>query len=921
MRPRLYLIDGHAVAYRQFFGLKQTGFATADGESTTAVYGFSRLLQRLIHENKPEYLAVTFDNGLTGRDAVFPDYKANRVEMPEDLGHQLMRIRQIIRAFNVPVVEEEGYEADDVIGTIVRQLEAQDIDIWIITGDKDLLQLLREGVRLELPSRRRGEADEIYDMARYQEEYGLHPDQHVDLKALMGDKSDNIPGVRGIGEKTAVKLLQQYQSLDGIYAHLDKIKGSNNKKLAEGRELAYLSHILSTIRCDLPVAIALDACATQNYDANAVVELYRELQFRSLLNDLLAVEAGKTADDAGIRLASSEPVETVIVDDADKLDVLVRVLEAAQTIVWDVETTSIDQMQAELVGIALAVDTRTGYYVPVGHRGEAANTLFAAPAEDQLPLQTVLDALRGPLTDPAIAKCAHNAVYDLVVMRRYGIDVSPVAFDTMIAEWLHEPTSKFLGLKAFANQYLHYVMTPIEDLIGKGKKQKTMDQVSVADAAPYASADAAITFRAVEHLRPELEGASLTTLYNTLEMPLVPVLASMQQTGVALDVGFLHDFSQRLAKTLLQIEQEIYDLSGGYGAFNINSPKQLNDVLFGKLGLPVEGLKKTTHGYSTDVVTLERLKTDTAHPILVQILEYRELSKLKSTYVDALPELVNPATGRVHTSYNQTGTSTGRLSSSNPNLQNIPIRTETGRKVRRAFVAPEGYQLLAVDYSQIELRVLAHISQDQTLLAAFAQDQDIHRATAATVYGVPLESVTYEQRSFAKRVNFGLIYGMGPFRLSRDSDLTLAEAEAFVDTYFERLPGVKDYIGETKKQAAADGYLTTLFGRKRFFPALKRGDGGRSASAEERAAINMPIQGTAADIMKKAMIELDVALKQSNARMILQVHDELVLEVAADELDTVARQVVDVMETTFTMDAPLKANAEAGPNWRDMVGR
>lgn len=914
-RPVLYLIDGHAVAYRSFFALPSGGFSTRTGEPTNATFGFTRVLLDLLEKDQPDYLAVSFDRGLSGRDTLYDEYKGTRDKMPDELSVQMARIQQVVQAFNIPVLACDGYEADDVIGTVARQAVARGVDVRIVTGDRDLLQLLNTHVTVQLPSRKSG-PDEVYDEARFVERFGLRPDQLVDKKALEGDTSDNIPGVKGIGEKTAVNLLTQYDTLDGIYDHIDEIKGATRTKLESGQEMARISRELAQIQYDVPLTLDLEACVTHDYDAGEVERLFRELEFRTFLERFQRSNQPTTASLFGDDAFGDAPppgeslLETVIVRDEAGLKALVETLNAADAIVWDVETTSVDQMQAELVGIALAVDGERGYYVPVGHQ-----------SGQQLSLSRVIDALQAPLTNPKIPKYAHNAVYDLVVMQRYGIDVTPVTFDTMIAEWLRDPVSKFLGLKAFARQYLEVNMTSIDDLIGKGKKQQTMDRVAIEQVGPYAAADAGVTFRAVEHLRPQLEQAGLVDLYETLEMPLVPVIAAMQQAGIALDVAYLAQMSERLASSLQALEDEIHALGGGYGRFNINSPKQLNDVLFGKLGLPTAGIRKTAHGYSTDAATLERLAGDTGAPIVLKILEYRELAKLKGTYVDALPELVNPHTGRVHTSYNQTGTSTGRLSSSNPNLQNIPIRTQIGREVRRAFVAPAGRLLLAVDYSQIELRVLAHISQDATLLEAFAQGQDIHAATAATVYGIPLDQVTYEQRSFAKRVNFGLIYGMGAFRLSRDTDLTLAEAEAFVSTYFERLPGVEKYIEESKRRATSDGYLTTLFGRKRFFPALVSGQGDRqSQQGELRAAVNMPIQGTAADIMKRAMINLhdEIQRRGLDALLTLQVHDELVLEVPEAQLEMVRDLVVLVMEDAYVMDAPLKANAQAGKNWYDM---
>ncbi len=908
-KPMFYLIDGHAVAYRQFFGLPATSFSTSNGELTNAVYGFTRILLDIILKEQPQYLAVSFDEGLSGRENVYEEYKGTRAKMDDELYKQMSRIYQVVEALNIPILSLAGYEADDVIGTVIEQVP--DVHFRIITGDRDLLQLLTPDVTVALPSRQG--PDTIYDEAQFREKYALRPDQLVDLKALMGDTSDNIPGVKGIGEKGATTLLQQYDTLDNVYANIETITGATRKKLEEGRELAYISQTLARIQRDVPIQIVLENCVAHDFDHESAIELFRELEFRSFINRLVVDETPQQMTLFGEEQPATKQVETVfetiIVNSDALLADLVHTLNTASAIVWDVETTGLDQMQAELVGVALAVDGDKGYYVPVGHDNGA-----------QLPLKTVIDALRPALTNPKIPKYAHNAAYDMVIMARYGIEVTPVAFDTMIAEWLLRPTSKFLGLKNFASHYLGVHMTPIDDLIGKGKKQKMMSAVAIEQAAPYAVADAAVTFRAVERLQPELQSRDLTDLYNTLELPLVPVITQMEQAGVTLEVNYLREMSQHLTKQIKTLESEIYALSGGYGAFNINSPKQLNDVLFGKLGLPVERLKKTTHGYSTDAATLEGLRG--THEIISSILEYRELTKLQGTYVDALPELVNPQTGRIHTSYNQTGTSTGRLSSNNPNLQNIPIRTEVGREVRRAFVADKGNMLLGVDYSQIELRVLAHISQDATLLSAFAQGQDIHKATAAAVNRITLEEVTYEQRSFAKRVNFGLIYGMGPHRLARDSDLSFEEARNFIELYFERLPGVRDYIENTKRQAQEAYEVSTLFGRKRDFPVLKNKSANRNiVEGELRAAINMPIQGTAADIMKRAMIDLYDALHQSSlsAKMILQVHDELVLEVPEHELETTKDLVVQIMESAYSLDAPLKANAQAGKNWRDMT--
>jgi len=915
-RPLFYIIDGHAVAYRQYYALQVKAFSTRAGEPTNAIFGFARTLLDILQKEKPDYIAVSFDRGLSGREDLYPEYKGTREKMEDELRQQLPRIEELVQAFNMPILALEGYEADDVIGSVVGQAEAQGAKVRIVTGDRDILQLLSDHITVQLP--KKGENDVVWDMALFRENYGLEPWQLVELKALMGDSSDNIPGVKGIGEKTAIPLLQQYTTVDGIYEHIEEIKGANQQKLINGRDSAFLSRTLATIRKDVPITLNLEACVAHDYDVNKVDKLFGVLEFRQLRDRLPRAVTGQlslfdmnTVSEAPIKAEDMPPVaETIIVQTEEALAAMVERLNAAQGIAFDTETTGTDQMAAELVGISLATDGETGYYIPVGHK-----------TGEQLPLKTVMDALRPALTNPAIGKYGHNAAYDMVMLQRHGLGISPVTFDTMIAEWLRAPDSKFLGLKNLARQELEIHMTEISELIGKGKKQITMDDVAIEKAAPYAAADAAMTFRLVEKLRGKLAEQELMPLYETLEMPLIPVITSMERAGVVLDRAYLNELSVQLGNTLAGLEQDIYSLSG-YGTFNINSPKQLNDVLFGKLGLSVEGLKKTTHGYSTDASVLESLKGQ--HPVIERLLEYREVSKLKSTYVDALPSLINAHTGRLHTSYNQTGTTTGRISSSDPNLQNIPIRTELGREVRRAFVASEGMKLLSVDYSQVELRILAHISQDRTLLEAFAQGQDIHAATAAAVYGIPLNQITKEQRSFAKRVNFGLIYGMGAYRLARDSELTLAEARAFIKTYFDRLPGVEKYLEGTKQQARV-GSIQTLFGRKRIFPVLlSASSGGNQVAiqAEERVAINMPIQGTAADIMKRAMIDLYHALQASKlqGQMILQVHDELVLEVPEAEVPQTRDLVVQVMEGAYQLDAPLKANAQVGDNWRDMTG-
>lgn len=928
MRPLFLIIDGYSLAYRQFFGLQATSFTAPDGTPTNAIFGFTRTLLDILEKERPQYLAVSFDMGLSGRETLFSGYKGTREKMPDELEVQLSWIQKLVRAFNIPSLAVEGYEADDVIGTVTQQATTQGVDVRIITGDRDMFQLINDHVQIQMPSRN-DQVDVIFDAAKFTEKYSVRVDQYIDMKALMGDASDNIPGVRGIGEKTAVKLLTEFGTLDNIYANLALIKGANQTKLAEGREMAYLSQNLATIRLNVPIQLNLPDCVAHDYRLDDVLMIFDALNFRTLRNRLLKMHTPRTTDMFGeLDLSSDEPTfdedfsaparadhlfETVTVTTTDQLNTLVETLSKAKQIAFDTEATSVDQMAADLVGISLAVDDTRGYYIPVGHkRGE------------QLPMQTVIDALRPALTDPTIPKMAHNALYDVVILQRHGIDVSPVSFDTMIAEWVIDSGSKNLGLKDLTYARLTapdgkaIMMTQISELIGTGKNQKPFSEVAIEQAAPYAAADAVMTHRLTDLLAPMLTENGLDELYQTLEMPLIPVLADMERAGVVIDTAYLADFSQRLNAMIKQVEQSIYEV-GNVGHFNINSPKQLGEVLFTKLALPTKSVKKTTQGYSTDAATLEQLMD--VHPIIPKIIEYRELAKLKGTYVDALPQLINARTGRVHTSFNQTGAATGRLSSSDPNLQNIPIRTELGREVRRAFIAPQGKVLLGVDYSQVELRILAHYSRDETLLDAFNRGEDIHRATAAAVFGIGIDQVTYDQRSFAKRVNFGLIYGMGAFRLARDSNLTLAEANEFIKRYFARLPRVQQYLDETKQAARSPQGLKTLFGRRRVFPVLVNNTQNHQLrAAEERAAINFPIQGSAADIIKRAMIDLRGALKRQrlSATMILQVHDELVLEVPENEVEETRALVVDVMEQAYLLDPRLRANAEVGVNWRDM---
>ncbi len=926
MPPILYLLDGHGLAYRAYYALTAGGtrtnaFQTSSGEPTAGVYGFTSILLRIFEQENPDYLAVVFDKGKTFRHEMYEDYKGTRAKMPDDLRTQVERMREIVDAFNIPRLEMENYEADDVLGSVARWAsEEKGLGVKIITGDKDLLQLVTEQVVVNLAGSRLSDAKDYYPQD-VKKKLGVAPEKVVDYKALCGDSSDNIPGVRGIGVKTATKLLDEYGSLDAIFENIGEISGRAKSALEGSQEVAYLSQKLSRIVTDLEVDLDLEQARIDRFNPKAVEDLFRELEFRTLTSQLNSL-VGKmhpvmpigqqmdlfTKEDAeSLESESPTTIKTTLVNTMDGLLGLREILDRADLVAIDTETTDTDVMKAELVGISLAVQPGHGYYIPVGHlEGQ------------QLSPKEVFEKLREPLTSPEIGKAGHNLKYDYLVLKRAGLTLAPLSFDTMIAEWLINPASRNLGLKNLAWVRLGYEMTHIEELIGKGRGQKTMDQVPISEAADYAAADAAIVLRLIPLLQDDLRKQKAESLFNTMEMPLIPILAAMEETGILLDEDFFDRFSEELEARLGEIETKIHDVVGY--EFNLNSTQQLSQALFEELGLePPDRARKTASGYySTAAAVLEAMTAQ--HSVVEWVLEYRELEKLRSTYVDSLPEQINSITGRVHTSFNQTGTVTGRIASSDPNLQNIPTRTEIGRRVRNGFIARDGWQLLAVDYSQIELRIVAHMSQDSSMLAAFKAGQDIHATTAAAVHGIELEDVTSEMRRHAKAINFGLIYGMSAYGLTNATDLTLAEAENFIKTYFEKFPGVKGYLDGIRELAAEQGYVETLLGRRRYFPNLERGAGYNVRQREEREAINAPIQGTAADIIKIAMLALPDKLKQADlmAQMLLQVHDELMFEVPEAELEETTALVQDVMENAFELDIPLSTEAKAGNSWGGM---
>ena len=904
-QPLLMIMDGHAMVHRSFRAISTQRNLTvsATGEDTTGVYGFTNVFLRALQEWNPAYCAIAFDTSApTFRHEQFEEYKAQRPPTPPELRPQFDRVKQLMAAFGVPVFELDGWEADDVIGTLTQQAEAAGVDSVILTGDRDTFQLISPGVRVDLASSIQDRR--VYDEAELAERYsGLTAAQQPDFKALVGDSSDNIPGVPRVGEKRATALLGEYGSLEGIYENLEGIKPPSVKTaLEENRERAFENRRLMTIDRDAPVSLDLEQCRFWSYDRRDVVALLTELEFFSVVSrvpnpdgsDL--VEADTSREDVA--------TDYTVVQDTGQLQSMIAAIEETGAFTFDTETTDLDAMRAELVGLSFATAPGRAWYVPVGHR-----------EGEQLPLEPVLAAVRPLFESTEIAKCAHNANYDMTVLANHGVRFENVDFDSMIAAHLLGKSYNQLGLKDLSLNELGHEMTPIKDLIGSGRKQVTFDQVDIAAASDYAAADADITIRLRQVFEPQLDRQELRGLMDDTEMALLPVLVRMQRHGIKMDSGVLHEMSADMFRQLDQMKSEIYQSVGH--EVNLDSPKQLSDLLFGELGLPKT--RRTKTGYSTDANALEGLKG--IHPVVDGILEYRQVAKLKSTYVDALPDMVNPRTGRVHTSYNQTGSATGRISSSDPNLQNIPIRTEAGRQVRRAFVADGApdWQLFSADYSQIELRVLAHMSQDPGLLDAFRRGEDIHSSTASLMFEVPLNEVDSDMRRIAKVLNFGVIYGLSPHGISQQTGFSREQGREFIDTYFAKYPGISEYLERVKAQARADQYVDTLMGRRRYLPEINSSNFNTRGGAE-RMAINMPIQGTAADIMKLAMVRVQRRLdaEEMQTKMLLQVHDELVFETPAEELDTLKALVFDEMPAAMNLGVTLKVDAKWADNWGDM---
>ncbi len=911
--PLLMLMDGHAMVHRSFHAIAAQGNLTvsATGEDVTGVLGFTNVFLKALNDWRPTYCAIAFDTRApTFRHLRFQDYKAQRPPTPVELRHQFDRVKQLMTAFGVPVFELDGYEGDDLIGTLSRRAEDQGVETVILTGDRDTFQLISAKVRVDLHSVR---DRKVYDEAELEARYsGLTAAQQPDFKALLGDSSDNIPGVPKVGEKTAISLLNDYGTLEGIYEHLDEIKRPSIKvSLSENRDRAFENRILTTIDRNAPVDLDLDASRFGAYDHRAVVDLLTELEFFSVIPRLPvpASETPVSSSSPGEKPLETRPavdVDYQAVQTEDQLQAMLAALQENAGFSFDTETTSLDAMQADLVGLSFSISPNRAWYVPVGHK-----------EGEQLPIEHVLAQIRPLMESDDLAKCAHNANYDVTVLANHGINCRNVDFDTMIAA--HLLGRPQLGLKILSQTVLGREMTPISQLIGTGRKLITFDKVDIEPAAQYAAADADMTGQLRDSFEGPVHEQGFGRLLNEMEMPLMPVLVTMQRHGIKMEAGVLHEMSRDLNDQMHQVEMELYQSIGH--TVNINSPQQLSDLLFKELGLPHS--KRTKTGFSTDANSLEGLKG--MHPVVDNILEYRQISKLKSTYVDALPEMINPRTGRIHTSYNQTGSATGRISSSDPNLQNIPIRTEAGRQVRRAFVAqdaPEWF-LFSADYSQIELRVLAHMSQDPELLDAFRKGEDIHSSTASLMFEVPVNEVTTDQRRIAKVLNFGVIYGLSAHGISQQTEFSREDGARFIETYFNKYPGISGYLEAVKAKTRQDQYVETLLGRRRLVPDINASNFNVRGGAE-RMAINMPIQGTAADIMKLAMIRVQRRLDQGDlrAKMLLQVHDELVFEAPRDELEGLKELVFDEMPSALDayvdLDVTLKVDVKWGDTWGDM---
>ncbi|MCC5795816.1 MAG: DNA polymerase I [Methylophaga sp.] len=896
------LVDGSSYLYRAYHAMPP--LTNRSGEATGTIYGVINMLRKLLKDYDPQHMAVVFDaKGKTFRDDLYAEYKANRPPMPDDLREQVEPIHNIVKAMGLPLLMIDGVEADDVIGTLAQQATEQGIDTVISTGDKDMAQLVNEHVTLVNTM-----SNTITDIAAVKEKYGIEPAQIIDYLALMGDKVDNIPGVPNVGPKTATKLLQQYGSLQGVIDHADEVKGKLGENLRNALPDLPLSYQLATIKLDVPLDFEPKTLNLQPTDSAALLELFERYEFRTWTQEVRNAPAENapvsSTTAAEIETAPAEQHYQAIVSEAEFADLL-KQLEAAELFAFDTETTSLNYLEARLVGMSFAIKAGSAFYLPLAHDYPGA--------PEQLDFDSILARLKPLLENPNKLKVGQNLKYDRHVLLNHGVDLQGIAHDTMLQSYVLDSTATRHDMDSLAEKYLSRSTIHFEDIAGKGKKQLTFNQIGLDEATPYACEDADITLQLHQKLWPQIEAIpSLAEVYKHLEMPLLPVLNTLERNGVHIDIFMLQQQSDNLAHDIDRLEKQAHESAGE--VFNLGSPKQLQAILYDKQQLPVR--KKTPKGQPSTAEEVLQELADDGYELPQIIMQYRSLSKLKSTYTDKLPQMVNHSTGRVHTSYHQAVTATGRLSSSDPNLQNIPIRTETGRRIREAFVAADGAKILAADYSQIELRIMAHLSGDASLLKAFAEGEDIHRHTASEIFNVDLQAVTADQRRSAKAINFGLIYGMSAHGLSKQLGIERHQAAAYMDTYFERYPGVKQYMDNTRQQAKVDGYVETIFGRRLYLPEINSSNGMRRQYAE-RTAINAPMQGSAADIIKRAMIAIHDWLLNENTgiRMIMQVHDELVFEVPDEQLEHAKQEIERFMIEAAELKVPLEVGMGVGDNW------
>ena len=937
--PTLYLLDGHALIYRAFFAMISRPLTTSSGENTSAPFGLARFLIRLMEDHNPDYVGVVLDAGDSYRTEIFPEYKATREKMPEEMAASLPRVREIVEAFRVPVIEIDEWEADDVIGTLARQAADRGVRTVIVSGDKDFYQLIDEMTHLLNPGRGGPAAveEERVTPANASERLGVPPRSVTDYLALIGDSSDNIPGVRGIGKKTAPGLIERFGDLESILAHAEEIEGKRVRNaLLEYPDAARLSKELVTIRLDAPIELDLEALARAEPDRERLRQIFLDLEFHTLARDWAPENTPSPAGAAPSVEGEAEPAAPApdtqgpvyeLITAPERIPAVVAEMRDAGTIAVDTETTSIDPVRAGLVGISLSAAEGKAYYLAFGHvpptvaTDADGNPVLALDTSEPVPNLPPIGSpeitpLRDLLADPSILKVGQNIKYDMIVLERAGAPLGGVEFDTSLASYVLDPGKRQHGLDLLALDRFQTKLTSYAEVAGSGRSAIPFAEVPLEVAAAYSGEDADYTLRLYGRLKEELEAHAMLGLLEKIEMPLVPVLADMEKAGVRIDLDVFDALRERFTREIAQIEEEIYKLAGG--EVNLRSVPQLRELLFDKLELPV--IRKTKTGPSTDESVLSELAAQ-GHQIPRLILEYRELDKLDGTYVSKLPALVNPDTGRIHTTFNQTVAATGRLSSSDPNLQNIPVRTTLGREIRKGFVAADGHVLLSADYSQIELRVLAHLSEDPAFVAAFRADRDIHRETAARIFGGEPDDVSAGMRDQAKTINFATIYGQGPVALAAQLGISRAQAHEFIEAYFERFAGVRRYLDEMKEQARERGYVETLLGRRRYIPEIRsRNPGVRGFG--ERLATNSPIQGTAADLIKIAMIRLhdQLAAGDTRARMLLQVHDELLLEVPEGAVDETLAIVREEMEGAIELDVPLKVDVGVGRSWYDSKG-